>query len=128
MRFAWLVAIVATGGSLYLSEVLGWTPCELCWYQRIFMYPLAIILGVAVLQKDPQVHRYVLPMTMIGGAIALYHYLLQWGIVQLSATCGIDAVSCVQGDKWFGFITIPLLALIAFVLIGWAMSRARKVV
>ncbi len=125
VRFAWLVSIAATLGSLYFSEVVGWTPCELCWYQRIMMYPLVIILGVAILHKDTQVHKYVLPMTIVGGAISLYHYLLQWGLVTTS-TCGIDATSCAVGEKWFGFLTIPLLALIAFVLIGVSMWKVRK--
>ena len=124
VRFSLLVAAVAMGGSLYFSEVVGWTPCELCWYQRILMYPLVLILGVALLHKDTTVHRYVLPMTIIGGAIALYHYLLQWGVVT-AGTCGIEATSCAVGDKWFGFVTIPLLALIAFVLIGISVWKLK---
>ncbi len=118
--FAWLVALVATMGSLYASEIAGWTPCILCWYQRILMYPLVITLWVGASNKDVNVAKYVGPITVIGGAIALYHNLLRWGV--LSASCPATGPSCAQGEAWFGFITLPFLSLTAFILIGIAMA------
>lgn len=113
---AWLVALVATGGSLYFSEVLGYTPCKLCWIQRIFMYPLALFIGIALLRREDRLYQYVLPMTIPGGLTSLYHYLKQRLPILQSNTCGPD--SCTTDYiNWLGFITIPFLALTAFVLI-----------
>lgn len=115
---AWVVALAATLGSLYLSEVAGYMPCDLCWYQRIFMYPLAVLLGIAAYRGDRQIGVYALPLAWIGIAISFYHNLLQWfpslsGIVPCKS-----GVPCNQDYlNWFGFITIPLMALTAFTLI-----------
>ncbi len=114
---ALLTACVATAGSLYFSLVLHWLPCDLCWYQRICMYPLTIIIVVNTLRRDAGLELYVLPLSLIGAVIAMYHYLLQktdW----FTAPMCLSGVPC-SGDylNWFGLITIPLLALIAFVLI-----------
>ena len=118
MKLAGLQALVATLGSLYFSEVKGWTPCELCWYQRIFMYPLVILILVGLIRRDANLVYYVLPMSVIGMVIAAYHYLLQMGVFTES-TCGIDQVSCaVRTQAWFGFVTIPLLSFVAFVVIA----------
>jgi len=73
---AWLVALTCTVGSLYFSEVANFTPCTYCWYQRIAMYPLAVILGIAALRRDWGIRRYAVPVAGIGAAIALYHFLL----------------------------------------------------
>jgi disulfide bond formation protein DsbB len=113
--FAWFVALVATCGSLYFSEIKHWTPCILCWYQRIFMYPLVLILFVGALGRDRNVIKYALPMAIVGWFIALYHNLLRWGIIP--ETCPATGPSCLLGKPWFGFITIPLLSLTAFTLI-----------
>lgn len=122
--YAWVVAFVATAGSLYASEVAGWDPCILCWYQRIFMYPLAVILLVAALNKDCKVWKYALPLATIGASIALYHNLLRWGVI--SATCPATGPSCLQGEGWFGFITLPLLSLVAFLLIIAVFLKVRS--
>ncbi|MCM3747257.1 disulfide oxidoreductase [Paenibacillus pasadenensis] len=118
LYFAWIVALTATLGSLYFSEIRGFIPCDLCWYQRIFMYPLAIILGIAVYKGDRAVVRYVIPLAWIGIAIALYQNLLIWnpsmaGLVPCKSgiPCNVDYLN------WLGFITIPLLSLTAFTLI-----------
>ena len=74
---AWVVSLVATFGSLYFSEIKGFIPCELCWYQRIFMYPLTLILGIGTFQNDSSVKKFVLPLALIGGSISLMHYLEQ---------------------------------------------------
>ncbi|GAB3797654.1 disulfide oxidoreductase [Virgibacillus kimchii] len=115
---AWLVSIVATLGSLYFSEIRGFVPCELCWYQRILMYPLSLILGIATFQNDRSVKKYVLPMALIGGSISLYHYLEQKvpGFAPIKP-CASGVPCSAEYINWLGFITIPFLALIAFSLI-----------
>lgn len=115
---AWLVSIVAVGGSLYFSEILGYEPCSLCWYQRIFMYPQIILLGIMAYRDDKKMIGYVIPLNVIGLLIAAYHYGKQ-KIPALSEIlpCRVG-VPCEQDYiNWLGFITIPFLALIAFILI-----------
>lgn len=77
LYLAWLVSLVATFGSLYFSEIRQFVPCELCWYQRIVMYPFCVVLGIAAYRGDFNIKRYVLPLSIIGGIISLYHYLVQ---------------------------------------------------
>ncbi|MFD6440609.1 disulfide oxidoreductase [Peribacillus sp. NPDC060186] len=115
---AWFVSLIATLGSLYFSEIRGFIPCELCWYQRILMYPLALILGIGTFQNDPSVKRFVLPLAIIGWIISFYHYLLQKvpGFAPIKPCA--NGVPCnAQYINWAGFITIPFLALTAFSLI-----------
>ena len=115
---AWIQSIVATLGSLYFSEIKHYTPCTLCWYQRIFMYPLVLLLAIAILRKDKQIHMYVLPMSVIGWGIALYHVLLQKGILPESiAPCILGASCTTKYVGYFGFITIPVMSLTAFSVI-----------
>jgi len=119
MFLSWVVSLIATSGSLFFSEVLKYIPCELCWYQRIFMYPLVILLGVASAKKDYRMSQYGLILSIIGGLISLYHYLIQKVpfLNDLGDACGI--IPCnTDYINWFGFITIPFLALIAFCMIG----------
>ncbi|TQR19074.1 disulfide oxidoreductase [Psychrobacillus vulpis] len=118
MLFMWTVAFTATLGSLYFSEVRQYEPCELCWYQRILMYPLVIILGVAYAQKNAKIAVTSLTFSIIGACISAYHYSIQkLSFMQESApTCG--RVSCTgEYINYLGFITIPFLALVAFILI-----------
>jgi len=119
LLLAWLAAIIATLGSLYFSEVMHFIPCMLCWYQRIFMYPLAIILGIAFYRNDQGIYRYVLPLSIIGMLISGYHtllqrlpYLQQFEMCTTGVPCSKDYIN------WLGFITIPLLAFIAFTIIN----------
>ncbi|AGT30928.1 dihydroneopterin aldolase [Geobacillus genomosp. 3] len=115
---AWATAFIATLGSLYFSEVLGFVPCDLCWFQRIFMYPQVIILGIAIARKDFTAARYSLALSIIGGTISLYHYSLQKipFFQYYAISCG--RVPCTgQYINWLGFITIPFLALTAFTII-----------
>lgn len=116
--FAWIISIIAVTGSLYFSEIRGFIPCELCWYQRILMYPLVIILGIGFYKKDKHMSVYVLPLTVIGMGVALVHYLHQkTDLFQRAIQC-TQGVSCSgQYINWFGFITIPFLSLVAFTLI-----------
>jgi disulfide bond formation protein DsbB len=118
----WIVFVVAsisTGGSLFFSEIAHFVPCELCWYQRICMYPLSIIALLAALADDPRVARYLLPLPVAGAGVSVYHLLVENGVVGQSATCLISAPGgC--GVKWineFGYMTIPTLALTAFALV-----------
>ncbi|KAA9006587.1 disulfide bond formation protein B [Paenibacillus spiritus] len=127
LYLAWLVAVVATAGSLYLSEVLHYEPCRLCWFQRIFMYPHVILLGIATYRNDRKIIPYALPLSFIGGAISIYHYAEQkipaFGRV-FSCTVGVP---CTQDSLDFlGFITVPLLALIAQILIVLLLWAGRK--
>ena len=118
LLLSWVAALIATLGSLYFSEVMHFIPCTLCWYQRIFMYPLAIILGIAFYRNDQGIYRYVLPLSIIGMLISGYHtllqklpYLQQFEMCTTGVPCSKDYIN------WLGFITIPLLAFIAFTVI-----------
>lgn len=118
LLLSWLTALAATLGSLYFSEALHWVPCTLCWYQRIFMYPLAFILGVAFYKNDNEVIKYVIPLSMTGMAISVYHtllqkipYLQQFEMCTSGVPCSSDYLNL------FDFITIPMLAFVAFFII-----------
>ncbi len=109
-----LLSAVATLGSLFLSEIASFAPCKLCWYQRIFMYPTAIISGMALLLSDKKVFRYILVLSVIGALIAVYHYVIQMapGLIQ----CSDEIASCsAKQFANFGFITIPFMSLVVFV-------------
>lgn len=119
---AWLVAVTATMGSLYFSEVRGFIPCELCWYQRILMYPLSVILGISAYAGETLIKKYVMPLSILGACISLFHYLEQKvpGFAEIKpCTQGIPCSA--QYINWFGFVTIPFLALVAFVSITCLM-------
>lgn len=124
---AWLMAVVATASSLYLSEVLLFEPCRLCWFQRIFMYPQVILLGMAAYREDRGIIRYVLPLNIIGGCIALFHYAEQKipGLSEI-APCRVGVPCNVDYLDWFGIITIPLMALVAFILITIFLLMGRE--
>ncbi|MBT8052446.1 MAG: disulfide bond formation protein B [Gammaproteobacteria bacterium] len=111
----WLIVSVATLGSLFLDKALGIEPCSLCWYQRIFMYPLAVILLIGLLPLDRHVTRYALPLAILGWLTATYHLLMYAGIIPESLQpCG-SGPSCVQDDLGlFGFVNIPMLSLLSF--------------
>ncbi len=113
-----LVSSIATGGSLFFSEIAGFIPCELCWYQRICMYPLSIITLLAALANDRRVARYLLPLPLVGAGVSVYHLLVENGVVEQAKACLISAPGgC--ATKWieeFGYVTIPVLALTGFAL------------
>jgi disulfide bond formation protein DsbB len=115
---AWIVAVGATVGSLYFSEVANFNPCRFCWFQRIAMYPLAPILLVGAIRKDPGVRWYVLPIAVIGAAIAGYHTLIEWRPALDTGACELTGPSCTF--VWFnefGFITLATMALTGFLTI-----------
>lgn len=119
MYIGLLAAWIAMCGSLYFSEVRGYVPCTLCWYQRILMYPLAGVIAVGLLRRDWHLPYYVLPISLIGLGVSTYHYLLQKTDIFAGATVCQQGVSCVtQYINWFGFVTIPFLALTAFLFIS----------
>ncbi|MEK7061668.1 MAG: disulfide oxidoreductase [Patescibacteria group bacterium] len=117
--FSFIIALVATLGSLFYSEIAGYEPCKLCWFQRILMYPQVIILGMALLKKDNGIIPYSLVLSLIGAFIAGYHYLLQLGIVPSIGCSAVGySISCSQRFiLGFGYITIPIMSLTAFLLI-----------
>ena len=114
---AFAVALTATAGSLYFSEVAGLEPCTLCWYQRIAMYPLAVILGVAAWRGDWGVRRYAAPLAAIGAVVATYHVALQRLPGLPSTGCSLTAPCSAIDLERFGFVTIPFMALVAFAAI-----------
>ncbi len=119
------VSVGAVVGSLYMSNVVFLAPCELCWFQRVFMYPLVIIFLIARIRKIPRIWEIVLPLSIFGGSIALYHYIIQL-FPKVSESCGL-AGSCTQVPfKDFGYITIPWMSLTAFVYITALMLILRK--
>jgi disulfide bond formation protein DsbB len=116
---AWVVAALATGGALFLSEIMKIPPCVLCWYQRIFMFPLVLVLAMGLFPLDARVVRYALPLAVGGALVGLYQLLLMAGVIPKSAVpCG-PGLDCSQAQvEWFGFVTIPLLSVVAFSLIA----------
>ncbi len=128
---AFMVTFTATLGSLFYSEIALYEPCRLCWFQRIFMYPQVIIFAVALYKKTNDAFKYSIPLAIIGGLIAAYHYSIQLiGLAKpsFSDACSMTGVSCVSTQILkFGYITIPLMSLTAFVLLlvfaGWQSLR-----
>ncbi|MCM3131066.1 disulfide oxidoreductase (plasmid) [Paenibacillus urinalis] len=119
LYLAWIVAVTATLGSLYFSEIRGFIPCELCWYQRILMYPLSILLGIAAFYSDKNIKKYVLPLSIFGACLSLFHYLQQKLPGFASIKPCTSGVPCnIQYINWLNFITIPFLALTAFTFIS----------
>ena len=116
---AWVIALVATVGSLFFSEVMQLPPCLLCWYQRIAMYPLVIIIGSGIVMRDVRMRNYALPVCLGGLAVSVYHNLLYYGVIPENLAPCAQGISCTSRQiEWLGFITIPLMALAAFVALA----------
>jgi disulfide bond formation protein DsbB len=119
--FSFIIVLVAMVGSLYYSDILGFEPCRLCWYQRILMYPQVLLFGVALLKRKNDVFQYVLPLAIIGAVLAGYHYGIQMmhlATPGFSDSCSATGVSCVSTEFLeLGYITIPLMAFTAFALV-----------
>ena len=127
----WLVACASTLGALFASEVMQLPPCSLCWYQRIFVFPLVLLLPVGLFPFDPKVVRYALPLAATGWAVALFQLLLVWGVIPESAQPCRVGVSCKDVQiEWLGFVSIPLLSFVAFtfmcVLLVGAHRRSHR--
>jgi disulfide bond formation protein DsbB len=116
---AWIVATVTTLGSLYYSEIANFVPCRLCWYQRICMYPLAVILLVGLLLRDRRVRWYAAPFVVVGAPISLYHWLVERvDFFAKSSSCSAEAPCTVPWFEELGYVTLAFMALSAFLLIG----------
>jgi hypothetical protein len=127
---AWLVATVATLGSLYYSLIADFVPCELCWYQRICMYPLAVILLVGVLRREGAVRWYAAAFVIVGAPLSLYHWLVERvEFFAESSSCSLEAPCTVPWFEELGYVTLAFMAMSAFLLIGtllivdWASER-----
>ncbi len=111
----WLIATVSTMGSMFFSYIMGFAPCVLCWYQRIFLFPLVIILAAGLFPFDKGVVKYALPLAIAGWLTAIYHNLLYTGIIPESIQPCSQGVSCTEEYiDIFGFLTIPMLSLLSF--------------
>ena len=125
LPLATAIAATATAGSLLLSEVAGYLPCTLCWYQRIAMYPLVVILGVAAVRGDRQVWRTVLPLTAIGSAVSVWHIVIE-NNPALGGPCDDTAPCTIIWVEELGFLTLPTMALVAFLAISALSLAARR--
>jgi len=130
LYLALIQAIVAMLGSLYFSEIMQLTPCVLCWYQRIAMYPLVLALIVGIMRKDKYVYLYILPPALIGWTISIYHNLLYYKIIPDALAPCSTGVSCTTRyvHLFGGLVTIPLLSFLAFSIIILLMTTWRKAV
>ena len=121
---AWMVALSASFGALFIGEVMGQTPCLLCWHQRVFMFPLAIVLGIACYRNDTDIWRYTLPLAIVGCLLAAFHSLLYFGVVsEAMVPCSSAGPSCASADMTIlGGVPIPLLSLAAFSLVAIVLA------
>jgi disulfide bond formation protein DsbB len=130
-RGQWLafgVALLATSGSLYYSEVANFVPCLLCWYQRIAMYPLVLILLAAAVTRDARAAKYVVPLAVIGLVVSVYHYQLEL-FPEQATVCSVGVPCTFRHVEELGFISIPFMAGIGFISIlalQVAIWRARR--
>ena len=114
----WLIVTLSALGSLFFSYVMGFAPCVLCWYQRIFLFPLVILLAVGLFPFDKSVVKYSLPLAITGLLVAIYHNLLYAGIIPESIQPCSRGVSCTEKYiELFGVITIPMLSLLSFITV-----------
>jgi disulfide bond formation protein DsbB len=125
---AFVVASIATGGSLFYSQIAGFTPCEFCWFQRVLMYPLSILTLFLAARGDNRGARYLLPLPVVGAGTSIYHMLIERGVIAEPKACTISGPGCAV--NWiaphsFGYLTIPTLALTGFLLlIGFLVLAA----
>jgi disulfide bond formation protein DsbB len=116
---ALVVAVVATAGSLYYSQIVHYIPCELCWYQRICMYPLSAILAVGVIRRDRTVVWYAAPFVLFGAPVSLYHWLVERvPSFAESSSCSVFVPCSVPYFEELGYVTLSFMALSAFLVIG----------
>lgn len=126
--FVLIIALLSALISLFFSEILKYPPCLLCWWQRIFMYPMVFISAVGILRKNVELPYYILPLSIIGFLIGLYQNLLIWHILPESIAPCTLGVSCVnQPITLFGFITIPLGSMLSFAIISISMLLYAKI-
>lgn len=122
---AWIVVACAMLGSLFFSEVLGVPVCVLCWYQRIALYPLTLILALGLFPYDPKVVRYAGALTGVGWLIALFHVLLVMGVIPESVQPCVQGIPCSETHvALLGFLNIPTLSLVTFTFLGFLLYYA----
>lgn len=127
LRLIFVISLLATAGSLYFSVVMGLPACDLCWYQRICMYPIPLLIGIAKWKTNTNIiHPYIGALSGLGALIALYHIFIQTWHVN-GATCGIETDCSQVSLQYFGFLTIPIMSLCAFLLIiGCTLFKERN--
>ncbi|HIF22151.1 MAG TPA: disulfide bond formation protein B, partial [Gemmatimonadetes bacterium] len=123
--WAWFVSLVAMSGSMYFSDVVGFVPCLFCWYQRIAMYPIVLVLGMGLLYRDPRVWRFALPLPLVGVALSLYHVALQYQPSLEIVSCGTGVSCSARYMAVFGFVSVMSAA--AFLLISALLITVRTV-
>ncbi|MBK9438801.1 MAG: disulfide bond formation protein B [Chloracidobacterium sp.] len=124
---AWTIVLTGMVGSLFFSEVMELPPCVLCWYQRIAMYPLILIIGIGIIRRDPSWKIYALSLSLVGLAISIYHNLLYYGFIPESITPCTVGVPCNAVQlEWLGFITIPLMGLVGFISLTLCLLAYRS--
>jgi disulfide bond formation protein DsbB len=129
LPLAWLVALVSTLGSLYFSEIADYLPCTLCWYQRIALYPLAVILGIAAFRGDRAIRTYVVPLAAIGLVISTYHWLIErFPELEAGGTCSVVVPCTVPWFTELGFITLAFMAFsgFAFIIVANLLPRPQE--
>lgn len=126
LGIAWLAAGIATAGSLYFSQVVGFAPCVLCWYQRIAMYPLVLVLAVAAITADARAWRYGLPLSGAGLLVSAYHIALQYQPALDTGTCSAEVPCTLRYVSVFGFVSIPVMAAGGFLLVSALLLTARQ--
>lgn len=114
LPLTWLQAVLAMFGSLFFSEVLHYAPCDLCWWQRLASYPLVVILPIALWRRDHHIGLYCLPLTIFGWFVALYQNLIYYHLINPFIRCTLSVPCDIHYFDWFGFISLPLLSLVAF--------------
>jgi disulfide bond formation protein DsbB len=123
---AFIVAAVATAGSLYFSEVANYVPCRLCWFQRIGMYPLAVILLIAAIRRDRAIRWYAMPLAAVGACVSMYHYLVEWHPRLEGDVCDPTNPCSLVWFREFGFVTLPFMALCGFAAILALLAPSRR--
>ena len=124
---AWMIAAGSTLAALFIGEIVGQIPCNLCWFQRVFMFPLAILLGIAAFRLDVGIRIYAMPLVLFGAAIAAFHTLIYFGLIDEGITpCARVGPSCAGADMTiFGGVPLPLGSLLAFIAIGGFLALCR---
>lgn len=127
LKLTFFLSLTGTLGSLFFSNVLGFDPCLLCWYQRICLFPIVVVSGVAIWFDDPRPIRYIAPFVLLGLAIASYHNLIYYHVISEGLTPCTQGLSCSAKQlDLFGFITIPLLSMLAFLVLAILIALTLK--
>lgn len=122
-----MVAIGATLGSLYFSEIANYTPCKLCWWQRVAMFPLSIVLSIAAVRKDRNIRLYVLPVAILGLCVSVYHYVIEWFPTLEKTACDLDAPCTQVWFRTFGFSSLAFMAGCGFIAIITLLLCPQKI-